>query len=321
MTPDAKRTSRQRAPCVLMVRPAAFGSNPETAASNAFQQGAPATRAIPEAARAEFDTLVSVLEAAGVEVIVLEERSSPALPDSVFPNNWISFHHDGRAVLYPMLSPLRRAERRADAVDVVRACGFECRGVVDLSGWETQERFLEGTGSMVLDHVRRTAYACASPRTCREPLEDFCMAFGYEPYLFTATGPAGEPLYHTNVMMGIGEHFALACLDAVPDLMQRRALENSLSASGRELLTIDRGQMNAFAGNLLALSGKEGNQVIALSATAWRSLGAPLRRALERYGSIVTAAVPTIERHGGGSVRCMLAEVFLPPRNSAVPQA
>lgn len=312
MSAGSRPAPRQCAAAVLMVRPAAFAANPETAATNAFQRPGPVTAGARDAARAEFDSLAAALDAAGVEVIVLGDQPEPVAPDAVFPNNWVSFHHDGRAVLYPMLSPLRRLERRTDAIPAVAARGYECRGIVDLTPWERDGRFLEGTGSMVLDHAARIAYACESPRSCREPLGAFCDALGYAPCVFAATGPAGEPLYHTNVMMCIGEGFVSVCLDAVPDAAERRALADGLLASGRELVRIRREQMNSFAGNMLALATAGAGRVIALSAAAWASLDRAQRAVLERHGSIVAVAVPTIECLGGGSVRCMLAEVFLP---------
>ena len=302
----------QCAATVLMIRPAAFGVNPETAASNAFQSALGAGPRDREFAMAEFDAAASALERAGVEVIVVEDTVEPARPDAVFPNNWLSLHHDGTAVLYPMLSPLRRRERRRDVIAALEARGLVVRRVLDLSGWESSEVYLEGTGSMVLDHRGRVAYACLSPRTNPRPLEQFAAELGYLPHVFRASGPAGEDLYHTNVMMCVGATFATACLEAVGDPVERRRLRDRLEAGERELMEIDREQMNAYAGNMLALRAPDGTPLIALSATAWGALGPALRRRLEAHGNIVTAPLPTIERCGGGSLRCMLAEVFLP---------
>lgn len=295
-----------------MVRPAAFCANPETAATNAFQAALAAPGDLRARARAESDALAAALDAAGVEVLLLEDSPDPPRPDACFPNNWLSLHHDGSAVLYPMLAPSRRRERREEALALVRRRGFRVRRVADLTRFEAQDAFLEGTGSLVLDHRARVAYACRSPRTHAAPLEAFARELGYEPHAFDATGPAGEAVYHTNVMMSIGEGFAVACLEAVVDPSQRRRLRESLEAADREVIELGRAAMNAFAGNLLQLATAGGGRVIALSATALTALGAGLRGRLERHGELVSVPVPVIERYGGGSVRCMLAEVFLP---------
>jgi hypothetical protein len=302
----------QCASAVLVVRPAAFGANPETASTNAFQAAGTAGADLREQARAESDALAAALDAAGVEVLVLEDTPEPARPDACFPNNWLSLHHDGTAVLYPMLAPSRRRERRDEALALVRQRGFVVRRVVDLTYFEGQGAFLEGTGSLVLDHRARVAYACRSPRTHAAPLLAFGRELGYATQAFDATGPAGEAVYHTNVVMSVGEGFAVACLEAVADDSRRHRLRGSLEAAGREVLEVSRAEMNAFAGNLLQLATRKGGRVIALSATALAALGADLRRRLERHGGLVAAPVPVIERYGGGSVRCMLAEVFLP---------
>jgi hypothetical protein len=301
----------QCASAVLMIRPAAFGVNPETVVTNAFQAASVPDEDVRDSAQAEFDGVVAALERAGVEAVVVEDLADPPKPDAVFPNNWLSLHHDGTAVLYPMLSPLRRRERRRDVIAAIEARGFAVRRVLDLTGWESSELFLEGTGSMVLDHRSRIAYACLSPRTNLRPLEQFATELGYRPQVFRATGPGGEDLYHTNVLMCVGEGFAAACLEAVADAVERRSLRESLSDGG-ELVELDRAQMNAFAGNMLALRSVDGTPVVAMSGTAWNALRPGQRAQLERQGAIVTAALPTIERCGGGSLRCMLAEVFLP---------
>ncbi len=312
IAPAGAGPSAQCAATVLMVRPAAFGANPETAATNAFQAAGPVGADLRDEARAESDALAAALDAAGVEVLVLDDTPEPARPDACFPNNWLSLHHDGSAVLYPMLAPSRRLERREEALALVRRHGFLVRRVVDLTHFEAQGAFLEGTGSVVLDHVARVAYACRSPRTHAAPLAAFARELGYAPHAFDATGPAGEAVYHTNVLMSIGEGFAVACLEAVADERERRRLRQALEAGGREVLGLGRAAMNAFDGNLLQLATRTGGRVIALSATALAGLGADLRGRLERHGELVAVPVPVIERHGGGSVRCMLAEVFLP---------
>lgn len=294
-----------------MVRPLAFGSNPETLSTNAFQQVGE-TLGIAELARHEFDGVVARLERAGLQVVVAEDEQEPLKPDAVFPNNWLFLAHDGSAWLFPMLSAYRRAERRMAVLDRLNECGFKVSRVVDLSHWEQQGLFLEGTGSMVLDHVHRIAYAALSPRTRHRPLMEFAALAGYHPHAFTALGPDGEPVYHTNVMMSLGPGFAVACLAAVAEQGERLTLRQSLEAAGRELIEIDAGQMAAFAGNLLAIWRDRGGPVIGLSTTALRSLMPAQVRALERHGEVAECAIPTIEAYGGGSLRCMLAEVFLP---------
>jgi hypothetical protein len=309
----------QCAATVLMIRPAAFGANPETVASNAFQVQGVVSQAGRELALAEFDGAAVALERAGVEVIVVADTPEPPKPDAVFPNNWLSLHHDGTAVRYPMLSPLRRRERRRDVITAIESRGFLVRRILDLSGWESSEVYLEGTGSTVLDHAGRVAYACVSPRTNVRPLAQLTAEIGYEPHVFHASGPDGAPLYHTNVLMCVGDRFAAACLQAVGDAVERRRLREALMAGGRELIEISSAQMNSFAGNMLALRTGGGEPIVALSSTAWQSLSPAQRGALERQGGVVTASLPTIERHGGGSLRCMLAEVFLPRAGVALP--
>ena len=295
-----------------MVRPAAFGSNPETLASNAFQSGEAGSADVAALARAEFDELARRLGAAGVEVIVIEDTPDPPKPDACFPNNWLSLHHDGTAVVYPMLAASRRLERRLELLTLLEMRGFVLREALDLRAWERRGAFLEGTGSLVLDHVQGIAYACRSPRTHEAPLAEFAAALGYTTYLFDATGPAGVPVYHTNVVMSVGDGFAVACLEALAEESEQHRLRESLASGNRALIALSRAQMQAFAGNLLAIATPTGGRVIALSASAWASLGPAERRVLERCGEVVAVPVPTIERLGGGSVRCMLAEVFLP---------
>ena len=302
---------RQCADAVLMVRPARFGWNPETADSNRFQRSgiAPGDAA---AALGEFDGLAARLDEAGVEVVVASDSPEPVKPDACFPNNWVSFHGDGSVVLYPMMAPSRRAERRTEPVAEVERRGFRVTRTVDLGVLESRGEFLEGTGSLVLDRRRRIAYACRSPRTTAGALAEFSAALGYRIVAFEALGPDGRPAYHTNVMMAIGEGFAVMCADAIPDPARRAAVLTELGRDGGEVIEIDAAEMNGFAGNLLALSARDGAPLIALSGTALAALAPGKRRRLERHGAIVAADIPTIERLGGGSVRCMLAEIFLP---------
>lgn len=305
------RAERQTADAVLMVRPARFGPNPETADSNRFQKSA----ALPGGAAAalrEFDGLVGRLVEAGVEVVVAADTPAPPKPDACFPNNWVSFHADGSVVLYPLMAPSRRAERREEPIEQVARAGFRIARRVDLSPLEARGEFLEGTGSLVLDRENRIAYACRSPRTTPAALGEFCAALGYRAVGFEAVGPDGRPAYHTNVMMAIGEDFAVVCADAIPDTGRRRAVIAQLEDTGHAIVAIDVEEMNGFAGNLLALRSRGGEPLIAGSDAAWLALAPGKRRQLERHGAIVSAAIPTIERLGGGSVRCMIAEIFLP---------
>jgi len=301
----------QCANAVLMIRPVCFGANPETAASNRFQQTGADADTVCTAQR-EFDGLAQALGDAGIAVHVVEDTPEPPKPDACFPNNWVSFHAAGTVVLYPMMAPSRRAERREEVLETLRAAGFRILRTVDLAGWEAHGEFLEGTGSLVLDRCHRTAYACRSPRTTPAALADFAERLQYRVIAFDATGAADEPAYHTNVLMAIGEGFAVICAEAVTDDGEREQLLSELALAGHEPLEISRVEMHGFAGNLLALRARDGSQVIAMSDAAWLGFAPASRRALEHRGRIVTAPIPTIERFGGGSVRCMIAEVFLP---------
>jgi hypothetical protein len=301
---------------VLMIRPARFGANPETADSNRFQQSGTTLDDAQKALR-EFDALAGRLAAAGVEVIVADDTPEPVKPDACFPNNWVSFHADGSVVLYPMMAPTRRAERREAPIEAVRRAGFRIGRRVDLAPLESRGEFLEGTGSLVLDRATQTAYACRSPRTTAAALDAFAASLRYRVIAFDALGPDGYPAYHTNVLMAIGERFAAICAAAIPDAGQRTAVLDELSRAGLETIDISVAEMNGFAGNLLALNARTGEPLIAMSEAALHALSTECRRRLERHGLFVTSPIPTIERLGGGSVRCMLAEIFLPRSEKA----
>jgi hypothetical protein len=306
----------QNAATVLMVRPASFGSNPQTAASNAFQDAtAGSLRIEPQSAvLGEFDALANALQRAGVEVLIAADTPEPAKPDAIFPNNWVSFHHDGTVALYPMLAPNRRCERRDDIIEqVVREGSFHVSRVVDLSHREAEQKFLEGTGSLVLDRVRRVAYACASPRTDLDVLGEFAQQLDYDLMTFEALDGAGRAVYHTNVLMAIGAGFAVVCGESIANLEHRAAVFAKLRATGHDIVDITLRQMADFAGNVLELAPAKGN-LIALSTTALQSLQAAQRRVLESHAGLVPVSIPTIERFGGGGVRCMLAEIHLPKR-------
>lgn len=306
---------RQSADAVLMVRPAAFRFNCETQASNRFQQQGAATAGALERALVEFDALARGLREAGVETFALADRPDPACPDAVFPNNWVSFHADGTVVLYPMLAPSRRRERRMDLLlELEQRGGFEVARLLDLSHHEMSGCFLEGTGSVVFDHPGRIAYACLSPRTDARVLDELCAELGYEPCTFAAADVAGVPVYHTNVVLSIGSRCAIVCAEAVAAADRPMLLER-LAGGGRAVVSIDQRRMASFAGNALELRTRGGDRVLAMSARALASLEGEARETLQRaVHHVVAVPVPTIEDLGGGSVRCMLAEVFLPRR-------
>ncbi len=307
----------QSAATVLMIRPVRFSANIETQASNRFQarDSADAPQNAQADALAEFHALESALRTAGVDVRVFEDTLEPHTPDSIFPNNWVTFHADGTVVLYPMLAPNRRHERRADILEALSAReGFFTSRIVDLTHYEGDGKFLEGTGSLVLDRVNRTAYACVSPRTDLDVLGDFARQLDYDVVSFEATDSTGFPIYHTNVMMSVGARFAAVCSAAIRQDARPAVLER-LRTGGRELLELSYDQMHAFAGNMLELRTCAGASVTALSQRAVESLSPQQRAFLERHtGAIISVPIPTIERLGGGSVRCMLAEVHLPRR-------
>jgi hypothetical protein len=301
-TDGPARAGVQTADAVLMVRPASFGWNPQTQESNRFQRDVTGLAGDANArARAEFDALALQLRNAGVEVAVATDVATPVCPDAIFPNNWVSLHADGTVVLYPMLARNRRLERRLDLIATLAAeQGRSITRLLDLTPHESHGRFLEGTGSIVFDHARRIAYACLSPRTHPEPLAELCDELGYEPCTFAATDAAGVPIYHTNVMLAVGSRGCVVAADAI-DLRDRERVLASLAGAGRHVEIIGAAQM--------AGSGS----VLAMSATARASFGpAAVERLASTVNRIVAAPIPTIETLGGGSVRCMLAEVFLP---------
>ena len=313
--PMSESHARQCADAVLMVRPAAFGWNPETRASNRFQAALPPRDPdLAAQARIEFDAAASALWAAGVEVHVVEDCNPPPRPDAVFPNNWFSTHADGTVVLYPMLAPARRAERRLDELlALAERHGLLVRRVLDLAATEQSGKFLEGTGSVVFDHVARLAYACRSPRTDASVLGRLCDELGYDPVVFDASDGQGTPVYHTNVMLSIGRGFAIVCAEALA-ASDRDGVLSRLQATGRRVVTIDRMQMARFAANQLEVRDRAGGSRLVMSASARSSLDAAALGQLERcVDGFVEFDTPTIESVGGGSARCMLAEIFLPP--------
>lgn len=308
---------RQIAADVMMIRPVAFAGNPQTQASNSFQQrDAGAIDAANQAAALrEFDALAAALEQAGVSVHVFDDTPEPHTPDSIFPNNWVSFHADGTVVLYPMLAENRRLERRLDLLEALSAQrGFHTARVIDLSRHEHTGRYLEGTGSLVLDRMHHVAYACVSPRTDLDVLGDFAQQLDYDIVAFEAHDAAGAAIYHTNVLMSVGERFAAICSDAIR-ADERAGVLDQLRGTGRAVVELTLEQMNAFAGNMLELGSSTTGSVVAMSERARNALTPAQRATLESSaGPIVASPIPTIETLGGGSVRCMLAELHLPKK-------
>lgn len=301
-----------------MVRPASFGYNPETAATNRFQRlPAGAAGGDGMAARRELEGFAGALIAEGVRVCVVEDTAEPVKPDAIFPNNWVSFHEDGTVVLYPMQAESRRRERRREIIDeVADQTGYKVSRVLDLTSHEAHARYLEGTGSLVLDHIERTAYACISPRTHPEVLGKWAGELGYEPIIFTAVDRAGVPVYHTNVILCIGEKAAIVGTEAIAAADRERVIER-LRATGRELIELRHAEIERFAGNMLELGTWDealgDYRVLVMSETARHALPPEsFARLSACTDEVLAVPVPTIERLGGGSVRCMLAEVFLP---------
>jgi hypothetical protein len=302
---------------VLMIRPAGFESNPLTAASNRFQGRTSSSPAEQHAtALREFDDLVSVLRAAGIEVIVIDDTVEPHTPDAIFPNNWISMHAGGQVVLYPMEASNRRTERRVDIVEQLDA-GRIVSEVIDLSEHEANGHYLEGTGSMVLDRAHHVAYACISSRTHLDPLGDFAQRLDYDVVAFDAVDSNGVPIYHTNVLMNVGEKLAVICDVAIPRDDQREAVLARLRDTGHGIVHLSYAQLDAFAGNMLELRNGSGERVIAMSQQAWDSLDREQRAMLGANGRVVSSPIDNIESSAGGSVRCMLAEVHLPVKGAS----
>jgi hypothetical protein len=298
-----------------MIEPVGFARNPDSARTNAFMRDSTGRRPdeLQASALREFHSLVERLASEGVEVLVFQDSIESPSPDAIFPNNWVSFHEEGRVILYPMEPPNRRRERRREILDWLSSeKGFRVNEVVDLSPHEAEGRFLEGTGSMVFDRPGNTIYASASPRTTLSLLQEYGEKFGHRVVPFRAFDAGGIPVYHTNVVLALGPGVAVLCSEAIRDPSERRALKESLESGGREVVEITMEQLYAFAGNLLALENARKEPLLAMSERAFSSLRPADLEKLERHGRLVRSPIPTIEEFGGGSVRCMLAEVFLP---------
>jgi len=303
----------QTSDTVLLVRPASFGFHAEAAQSNLFAKESEGGH-VAALALAEFEELRRRLEEAGVRCLVLDDEPEPARPDAVFPNNMVSFHRDGTIIWYPMATAARRLERRPEEIEaLLRGSGFAIGRVVDLSAHEGEQRFLEGTGSLVLDRPNRKAYATLGPRTDPAVIAAFDEATGFSTMVFAAADRAGKPIYHTNVLVSLGSRYAILCDEAVAPA-DREALIGAIEDSGRTIIHVGFEQMEHFACNALELVSSDGRPLIALSELALASFTPGQRRQLEGFGELVAVAIPTIEAVGGGSVRCMIADVHLPKK-------
>lgn len=294
---------------LLMIRPANFGFNTETAVNNSFQK-APDEKNILAKALLEFDGLVQLLRDHDIEVMVLEDEPTPYTPDAIFPNNWISFHPNRRICLYPMFAANRRQERKPRLIEAIKN-KYGIAGIVDFTGNEKSGLFLEGTGSMVLDRQFNIAYACRSARTDIKVLDEFCRTMKFIPVLFDAVDEDGMAIYHTNVMMCVAEQYVVICKDSITDTTQRKNVLSAIRMSGKKIISITFEQLKHFAGNMLQVQNTKGELFLIMSAQAYQSLSSRQVKQLEQYNSILYAPLNTIETTGGGSARCMIAEVFL----------
>ncbi len=309
------KVAQQLASNILMVRPAHFGFNPETANNNAFQsnEGNLSVEEISAAAIAEFDSFVDKLRTYQIQVLVIQDTDIPLKTDAVFPNNWVSFHEDGLVLTYPMFSPNRRLERRTDIIETIGE-QFEINTWIKLENHELAGKYLEATGSMILDRTNQIAYACHSDRTHPELFADFCKSMNFTPLLFTAQDQEGKDIYHTNVMMAIDETLAIICLEALPNEEERARVEQSLKDSGKEIIAISFAQMNAFAGNMIGVKNAEGETFLIMSSAAYHSLDMQQTERILAHTAIIHSSLEHIEKYGGGSARCMIAEIFLPKK-------
>lgn len=294
-----------------MIRPVSFVYNEETAVNNAFQSASETTVNVQQKALQEFDDFVSLLRSNGVDVTVVEDTPVPHTPDSIFPNNWVSFHSNGTVLLYPMFAPNRRAERKPHVLDRIKQ-QFSIKELIDLSGYENENIFLEGTGSMVLDRDNRIAYACLSPRTDEKALNEFCKRMQYSAVLFEATDGNGRAIYHTNVMMCVADRYVVICLESIPSPEEQQQVTDAITRTGKTIITITLKQMNHFAGNMLQVENNSGEKLLVMSTQAYESLTEEQLNMLLSFNRIVHSPLSTIESNGGGSARCMMAEVHLP---------
>jgi len=295
-----------------MIRPVSFVYNEETAVNNAFQSASEETTAnVQQKALQEFDDFVALLRSNGVDVTVVEDTPVPHTPDSIFPNNWVSFHSNGTVLLYPMFAVNRRAERKPHVLDKIKQ-QFAITEMIDLSGFESENIFLEGTGSMVLDRDNRIAYACLSPRTDEKVLNEFCRRMQYSAVLFEATDGNGQAIYHTNVMMCVADRYIVICLESIASPEEQQRVTDAIARTGKTIIPITLKQMNHFAGNMLQVENNKGEKLLVMSTQAFESLTEDQVNTLSSFNRILHSSLTTIESNGGGSARCMMAEVHLP---------
>ncbi len=298
---------------LLMVRPVRFGYNAETAVNNAFQVAGQNQETVQAKALAEFDHFVATLRSHDIDVVVVEDTVDPHTPDSIFPNNWISFHKNSTIVLYPMFAENRRLERKETVIETIKS-RFQIDNTIDLTKNEAHDVFLEGTGSIILDRENKIAYACISPRTDKNLFLEFCEEMEYEPVVFNSVDQKGKDIYHTNVMMCLGDNYAVICLESIPDADQRAVVSGALAQSGKVIVEISFEQMNHFAGNMLQVTNVHGEQFLVMSSQAYASLNEAQVQELESFNPIIQVPLETIESNGGGSARCMMAEILLPKK-------
>lgn len=298
---------------ILLIRPSSFLFNTETAGSNVFQVELKEKEEVIKAKKLqEFEEFAAKLKAKGVNVFVIDDTKHPEKPDAIFPNNWISFHSDGTVILYPMFAPNRRLERRQDIIDLLKK-DFEITKIIDLSKYEKENKFLEGTGSIIFDHINKIAYACLSPRTDKDVFVELCKHVDYKPVYFYSHDKSGKEIYHTNVMMCIGKHFAVVCLESITDLKEREIVSHSLTSTGHQIIDITFEQVTRFAGNVLELQTNDNKSILVMSQTAFDSITPTQKIELEKYSELFPLPIKTIETIGGGSARCMIAEIFSKP--------
>lgn len=309
---------RQITDTLLMVRPVAFRMNEQTAVNNYFQEGLQLeNEKINLKAQEEFDAFAEKLRKVGVNVIVVDDDKKLDTPDSIFPNNWVTFHEDGTATLYPLFAENRRRERRAEVFDKIEEAGFHIENVVDYTDAESEELFLESTGCLILDRINEKAYCALSPRADEDLLIEFCEDFEFTPIIFTAYQDVDGkrlPIYHTNVMMCLAENFAVICLDSIDDPSERKNVVKHLKSDGKEIIEISEAQMHHYAGNMLQVQGADSKKYLVMSEAAHKSLTPAQITGIEKHCEILSSNLETIETCGGGSARCMLAEIFLPKK-------
>jgi hypothetical protein len=294
---------------ILMIRPVNFTFNAQTAVNNAFQV-AGNDQDVQRKALEEFDEFVLKLRNRGIDVLVVDDTPEPHTPDSIFPNNWVSFHDDGSLVLYPMYAENRRQERKPEVIEKIKG-KFSIKRIIDLSKFEEENKYLEGTGSMVLDRDKNIAYACLSPRTDNELFRKFCDELHFQPVPFNAVDQNGKAIYHTNVMMCVADRFIVICLDCIPDNSERDVVTGTILKSGKEIIEISVDQVNHFAGNMLQVNNYERKKFLVMSSQAYASLNDEQLKKLSVNNEIIHSSLDTIETNGGGSARCMMAEVHL----------